>query len=273
MTFTESFRPVEKRQDLFLGVAFLLITGFSSIRIIRNFSPTGGRKVITTFNILIFMASSIRAVWFLLPNDLLETSYTPQPLVAFQDYGWIGAFFSELMLSTGSMCLYGIFILVACYWVNMLQKLNTNTVTVPRSGLERFKVNNLGTMEVFGIIMGIFVLLEGINICLFLTGFFNSEQMILYDAIMLSVVSVAVITEITILSSQIQSVLQNLEAINNRNSQPQIRRIFAIILVANVFFVTRVILECTVAVYLVQLMKGTRIVFVFFPTPSLLSLD
>jgi predicted secreted protein len=67
---------------------------------------------------------------------------------------------------------------------------------------------------------------------------------------------VAVIAEITILSNQIQEVLHNLEAINNRNSQPQIRRIFAIIVVANVFFITRVILECTLAVALVQLMRG-----------------
>lgn len=105
--------------------------------------------------------------------------------------------------------------------------------------------------------MFLFGFCQAINIILFLAQVLNSEQMILYDSIMLTVVSVAVVAEITILSHQIQVVLQNLEAINNRNSQPQIRRIFAIIVVANVFFVTRVILECTLAVCLVQLMKGT----------------
>lgn len=251
-----NFRPAEMRQDLVLGVAFLLITGFSSIRIIRNFSPTGGRKVITTFNILIFIVSAVRAVWFLIPNNFLETSYAPQPLAAFRDEGWVGTLISELMLVTGSLSLYGIFILVACYWVNMLQKLNTNVAPSARSGFARFKVSNFGTMETFGIIMSVFIFCQGINICLFLSGVFNSEQMILYDSIMLSAVSVAVIAEITILSNQIQNVLQNLEAINNRNSQPQIRRIFAIIVVANVFFISRVILECTLAVCLVQLMRG-----------------
>lgn len=256
MTGTELFRLAEKRQDLILGIAFLLITAFSSIRIIRNFSPTGGRKVITTFNILIFIVAATRAVWFLIPNDLLEMSYAPVPLIAFKDNGWFGTLISELMLVTGSLSLYGIFILVACYWVNMLRKLNTNVAPSAQTGFARFKVSNFGTMETFAIIMSTFVFLQAINICLFLSGAFNSEQMILYDSIMLSVVSVAVVAEITILSNQIQNVLQNLEAINNRNSQPQIRRIFAIIVVANVFFISRVILECTLAVCLVQLMKG-----------------
>jgi hypothetical protein len=256
MAHNTHFRPVELRQDLILGVAFLLITGFSSVRIIRNFSPTGGRKVITTFNILIFMAAAIRAVWFLIPNDMLETSYSPKPQMAFISEGWAGTLISELMLISGSICLYGIFILVACYWVNMLQKLSANVAPPVRSGFARFKASNLGTMETFAIIMTFFVFCEGVNISLFLSNVFNSEQMILYDSIVLSVFSVAVIAEITILSNQIQEVLHNLEAINNRNSQPQIRRIFAIIVVANVFFITRVILECTLAVALVQLMRG-----------------
>lgn len=256
MSIPGHFRLEEFRQDLILGVAFLLITGFSSVRIIRNFSPTGGRKVITTFNILIFVAAAVRAVWFLIPNDILETSYAPESQIAFRDPGWVGTLISELMLVTGSLSLYGIFILVACYWVNMLQKLNSNVAPITQSGFARFKAHSLGTMETFGIIMSFIIFCEGINICLFLSGVFNSEQMILYDAIMLSVVSVAVIAEITILSNQIQTVLQNLEAINNRNSQPQIRRIFAIIVVANVFFITRVILECTLAVVFVQMMKG-----------------
>lgn len=203
------------------------------------------------------MAAAIRAIWFLIPNNLLETSYAPRAQMAFISEGWFGTLISELMLVAGSLCLYGIFILIACYWINMLQKLNSNVAPPPRSGFARFKVSNLGTMETFGLIMSFFIFCEGINISLFMSNVFNSEQMILYDSIMLSIFSVAVIAEITILSNQIQEVLHNLEAINNRNSQPQIRRIFAIIVIANVFFITRVILECTLAVVLVQLMKGT----------------
>lgn len=254
----------QKRQDLFLGVSFLLITAFSSVRIFRNWSPAGGRKVITMFNLLIFVASAIRTVWFLLPNEWLESSYTPRPVVAFDGNEWIGTLISEMFLVAGSLSLYGIFILVACYWVNMLQKLNSNVApSSATSGFARFKTQRLGAIETFTIIMSVIGAFQLLSIVLFLTRVFNSEQMILYDAIMLSVVSVAVVAEITILSIQIRKVLENLEVINNRNSQPQIRRIFAIIIVANVFFVTRVVLECTLAVSMIQLMRGECVVVVF----------
>jgi hypothetical protein len=210
------------------------------------------------FNLLIFIASAIRTVWFLLPNDFLESSYTPGPEIAFESKKWFGTLISEILLVTGSLSLYGIFILVACYWVNMLQKLNSNVGNVPvATGFARFKAQHLGAIETFGIIMSIIIAVQMVSIGLFLSKVFNSEQMILFDAIMLSVVSLAVVAEITILSMQIRRVLENLEVINNRNSQPQIRRIFAIIVVANVFFVTRVILEVTLAVSLIRLMQGS----------------
>ena len=260
------FSVGQKRQDLFLGIAFLLITAFSSVRIYRNWSPTGGRKVITMFNLLIFVASALRTIWFLVPNDWLEASYTPRPIVAFVNDYWLGTLISEILLVAGSLSLYGIFILVACYWVNMLQKLNSNVASIPSgtSGFARFKTQHLGAIETFTIVMSVIGAFQLISIVLFLTKVFNSEEMVLYDAIMLSVVSVAVVAEISILSMQIRRVLENLEVINNRNSQPQIRRIFAIIIVANVFFVTRVILECTMAVALIQLMKGNGLTLVYY---------
>jgi hypothetical protein len=256
------FTSSEKRQDFLLGMCFFLISAFSSVRILRSFSPTGGRKVITTFNVLIFVASFLRAGWFLLPNDLLETSYTPQPMMAFETEGWMGTLISELLAVSGSLSLYGVFILIACYWVGMLRKLtsNNNPNSAYSVGFSRFKVSELGTLEVFAIIMGIFGVIQLVNIFLFLGQVINSEQMILYDSIMLSIVSIGIVAEITILSHQIKEVLHNLEAINNRTAHPQMKRIFAIIVVANIFFVTRVILECTLSISLIQLMKGSYIV-------------
>mmetsp|Transcript_20461 Transcript_20461/g.34253 ORF Transcript_20461/g.34253 Transcript_20461/m.34253 type:complete len:407 (+) Transcript_20461:112-1332(+) len=256
-----AFSESEKRQDIVLGMAFLLITIFSSLRILRSFSFSGGRQVITTFNFLIFASSALRSIWFLIPNDLLEPSYAPTPLKAFVSPGWQGTLASELILQLGSIGLYGIFILIACYWVNMLRKLNSSGPSTPSrasasdSRLARFKIQRLGTIEMFIIVMVGMILLQAGNVGLFLSGRFNSEEMILYDSIMLTVVSLAVVAEITVLSKQIQVVLNNLDAISNRSSQPQIRRIFAIIMVANVFFVTRVVLEVSLAVSLIVLMR------------------
>ncbi len=113
-------------------------------------------------------------------------------------------------------------------------------------------------MQMFLIIMTIVVSVQVIGLLLFITTVFNSEEMILYDSLLLSVLSVGIVVHITLLSGKIKNVLGTLEAVNQRNSQPQIRRIYAIIVVANIFFVSRVILEVTLSVCLIILMKGRK---------------
>ena len=253
-TAMKRFTPFQIRLDILLGICFLLLAVFSSVRILRSFGPTLGRKVITTFNVMIFCASTSRAIWFLLPNSYLESSYVPQPVIAFHTPRWQGTLISEFIEVFGSVTLYGVFILVACYWTHMLIKLNTaesQQSLVLNSGRIKF-----GTLCLFSSVMLGIVILEAINIGLFLIQRFNSEQMILYDSIFLSVLSVAVVIAMTTLSHHIKVILSNLEIINQRSSQPQIRRIFAIILAANVFFTLRVVLELTLSISLVVLFRS-----------------
>lgn len=256
MTLMEGFNKFELRQDLVLGIAFLFLTVFSSVRILRSFGPTLGRKVITTFNSLIFLTSSLRAVWFLIPNYLLEKSYAPTPVVAFDSPRWHGTLISELLEVVGTLTLYGVFILVACYWVHMLAKLNSDDASraaIMQSGRRRF-----GTLTLFTVMMMSIALFEVINIALFLTQHFNSEQMMLCSSFMLSLVAIAIVITVTVLSHHIKTALRNLEVITRRSSQPQIRRIFAIIIAANVFFVVRVILELTLTISLLVLFKRSQ---------------
>lgn len=285
------FNGAELRQDLGLGIAFIFLTVFSSLRILRSFSSPNGRKVITTFNSLIFISALSRAVWFLIPNYFLEGSYIPSAVVAYESPKWLGALISELLLAIGSLSLYGVFILVACYWIYMLTKLNSPTAasydevahrnrngsnmsgimssgsigssssngTNGRSSLQNLVRHRWATLELFGIAMAVAVSLQVLGVCLFLNQTFNSQQMVMYDSVLLSVLSLSIVITITLLSQHIKTVLQNLEAMNNRNSQPQIRRIFAIIIVANVFFVTRVILELTLTICFAVMMKGAML--------------
>lgn len=229
----------------------MLIAIFSFVRIVKSLKPSGGRKVIATFNFLIFFTSFSRAIWFLIPNSVLEVTYTPTPQVAFSTDNWLGTLISELLLITGSLSLYGIFILVACYWVHLLNKLQTE---MEPQRLIRYSTKKRGTLEMFTIIMIPLIATQLLSVILYFFQFVNSETMILYGSILLSIVSIAIVLKITILSKDIRIVLKNMEFINNRNSQPQIRRISAIIIVANLFFISRVILELTLSISLIKLM-------------------
>eukprot|EP01038_Epipyxis_sp_PR26KG_P009159 gene9159-12355_t len=117
----------EENQDFVIGLLFLIITLISACRIYDIFDSIHRRKVITTFNMLIFLTALSRSIWFLIPNNILEPSYSPTPVYAYESHTqWLGILSSELIVEFGSLCLYGVFILISCYWIHMLAKLDNN---------------------------------------------------------------------------------------------------------------------------------------------------
>jgi hypothetical protein len=216
--------------------------------------------VITVFYTLISLTALIRAIWFLIPSSVLEGSYTPIALFAFQSPGWKGVFISEMMLAIGNLFLYAVFLLIVCYWAHMVQKVEhpespeSNYLLHSQQALARFPreaKTRRGPMETFGIMMLVLCSAECVNIALFLFQRFNSEQMILYDSILFSLTSVATLIAITMFSGRIRVVLTTIGVINSNSTRPQVRRILAITVAANIFFVLRLAIELSVAIALI----------------------
>lgn len=244
----------ELLQDFILGLLFLAICAFAAFRVTKNILFFSENEIIITiFNLLIFLTALVRCIWFLIPNNLIEDSYAPIPIVAFVTDGWYGSLISELLSVIGTICLYGLFVLVICYWIFVLEKRHS---IITMSRWSRFKPRIYSTIELFVIFMSILILSQSIGVILFLSKVFNSEQMIVYDSILMSIVSVIITIAIIFWSYRMNKVLFNLEVINNRTSQPQIRRIQALTIVAVVFFAQRVALECTCAFALIELMHS-----------------
>ena len=250
----------EYTQDAVLGIAFLVVSIFGIWRTIIYFSPQGGGKVITLFYSLISMTALIRAVWFLIPSSVLEGSYTPLPLIAFKSYGWKGVLISEIMLATGSLFLYAVFLLIVCYWAHMVRKVEhpespeSNYLLHSQQSLARYPrqaKTRRGPMETFGITMLFLCIAEAINISLFVCQVINSEQMILYDSILFALTSVATLLAMSMFSGRIRVVLTTIGVINSNSTRPQVRRILAITVAANIFFILRLGIELSVAVVLV----------------------
>jgi len=244
----------ELLQDFILGLLFLAICAFAAFRVTKNIlSFSENDIIITIFNSLIFLTALVRCIWFLIPNNLIEDSYAPIPVVAFVTNGWCGSLISELLSVIGTNCLYGLFVLVICYWIFVLEKRHS---IIAMSRWSRFKPRIYSTIELFIIFMSLLILSQSISVILFLWKVFNSEQMIVYDSILISLVSVIITIAIIFWSYRMNKVLFNLEVINNRTSQPQIRRIQALTIVAVVFFAQRVILEFACAFSLIELMHS-----------------
>lgn len=249
----------QARLDIGLGLCFLGVAVFAGFRLFKTWSSaSAGRRVISVFNSLLFLASLFRAIWFLIPNDCLEPSYEPLPK-KLQDYkNEVGLLVSEVLLSCGSFFLYGVFILIACYWYSMLGKLESgksssgdtpdNEGELPDSAAlmtpaSRDSGRALGTLEIFFPIMISMIAINVINILLFSWGWFDTESLATIDAIAFAIFAVGVLVAVVYLSHKINRVLRNMEVINQSSSQAQIRRIEAIVFLAKFFFATRIIIE------------------------------
>lgn len=131
--------------------------------------PGAAQTPIRTFYFLILGAAALRAIWFFIPSTLLEPTYTPTPVWAWRTpvsrtqkpkgahpysvwrgfhpsplheakhltnvslppccQGWGWTLLSEILLSSGSLCLFAIFVLIIIFWAYLLKKVERRVTT------------------------------------------------------------------------------------------------------------------------------------------------
>ena len=198
--------------DLVLGFIFLGTAALATGRIIsasRSQSATQGGAgaetyVVTAFYSLIGATAALRMIWFLIPAQVWQPSYVPVAVYAFdKDHpSWVGSMLSEITVTLGSLTLFSIFCLILCYWADILKKYF-------HPGVRRSS-----PMTTFLIIMETLAGLEVVNVALFLFGIYTTEGMILFNAVLLAIVSIVCVVEISIFSHRFRTVLRTLGAIN-----------------------------------------------------------
>lgn len=232
----------EKIVDAVIGLAFLITAIFAAKRMTWTRQQGGAETtVVTAFYSLILVTSILRSIFFLIPATVWVPSYVPVAVFAWdEDYpSWIGAALSEFFLMAGSLALFSIFILILVYWADILKK-----YFHPASRRSIPMVSFLG-------LVALLVFLELINIGCFLFGLYTTEGMILFNSVLLAVVSIICVCEITIFSHRFRTVLKTLGAINQVSTDSQVKRIRWITVTGNLFFFTRAFLETVLCVYLI----------------------
>jgi len=248
----------EKVMDLIFGVAFLITAIFAARRM--SWTRQQGRAettVVTAFYSLILLTSVFRTIWFLIPETVWVPSYTPVAIFAFDDEhpSWVGAFLSEFVLTIGSLSLFSIFILILVYWADILKKYfhPASRRTIP--------------MVTFLGLVSLLIVLEIGNVAGFFFGLYTTEGMILFNSVLLAVVSIVCVCEITIFSHRFQTVLKTLGAINQVSTDSQVKRIVWITVTGNLFFFTRAALETVFCSYVFLYWKEEHTVARAFSHP------
>lgn len=234
----------EMYSDYILGGVFLITAFVAAKRIRANRSGSTGAAesaVMTSFYSLIFVTAAVRALYFLIPAAWWQPSYTPVAVNAWdgQHPAWVGYALAELTVTAGSLTLFSIFILILVYWADILKKYYN-------PGSRRSL-----PMSTFLLLVLLLVGAEVINTGLFLAGFYTTEGMILFNAVLLALTSMICVAQITLFSRKFQNVLKTLGAINQVSTDSQVRRIVWITVTGNLFFLTRAGIESIFATYLI----------------------
>lgn len=235
----------ERYLDIILGILFFVtaLVALKRMLLSRQQQNQGGGAetyVVTAFYSLIGATSVLRTIWFLIPANVWQPSYVPIAVFAWdkEHPSWVGAMLSEITVTAGSLTLFAIFILILVYWADILKKYF-------HPGAQRSM-----PMYTFTALLATLLVLEVVNLILFLTRIYTSEGMILYNSVLLAVVSLVCVCEITFFSNRFRTVLQTLGAINQVSTDSQVRRIVWITVTGNLFFSGRAILETVFAVLL-----------------------
>jgi len=248
----------EQGMDWSFGAAFLITALFAARRMSWTYQQRGSETtVVTAFYSLILLTSVFRAIWFLIPATVWTPSYTPVAIFAWDEEhpAWLGAFLSEFVLTAGSLSLFSIFILILVYWADILKKYfhPASRRTIP--------------MVTFLGLVSLLVVLEIANVAGFCFGLYTTEGMILFNSVLLAVVSIVCVCEITIFSHRFQTVLKTLGAINQVSTDSQVKRIVWITVTGNLFFFTRAALETVFCVFVFLYWKEEHTVARAFSHP------
>lgn len=241
----------EQVLDVVMGIAFLITAIFAAKRMTWTRQQGGAETtVVTAFYSLILVTSVLRAVWFLIPATVWTPSYTPVAVFAWDtdNPAWIGAALSEAVLTAGSLALFSIFILILVYWADILKKYfhPASRRSIP--------------MVTFLALVALLVGLELINLTCFLLKVYTTEGMILFNSVLLAVVSMVCVFEITLFSNRFRTVLKTLGAINQVSTDSQVKRIVWITVTGNLFFFTRAFLETILCIWLLLWWKDEHTV-------------
>eukprot|EP00752_Nemacystus_decipiens_P008046 g7191.t1 len=229
----------ELRQDVILGLGFLLLAAASLKRLLDSAGQSGSETVITTFYSLIFFTSFVRTVWFLIPTAFLEPTYAPSTEYAFKG-DWLGTYLSEILLFVGSLSLFSIFILMAIFWADLLK------------GIFKESGRPSRPMASFTTVAAALAAAEGLNSCLFFARVYSSQGMLMFESALLCMLSLVCSVEISRFSHRFRQVLRTLGAVNQISTDGQVTRIVRITVTGNVFFAIRAACELTVGWALYQ---------------------
>ncbi|CAI5723006.1 unnamed protein product [Hyaloperonospora brassicae] len=193
-------------------------------------SPT--RQAATLgFYLLMGLASLTRVLWFSTPYGAQSVRTTP-PRIMMGDDGWTEFLAAETVELLGSFLLYSVFVLVVVFWADMLRRLFTH---------ESVRSHPL---RLFAAVMGAMGTIQAIGFALFATKRVDSYWLLIYDDVVMCLLSIGSLAAVLVYSFRMKTVLLAFLEVSQIDTTDRIKAvnwatsICAFFLIANTVFLT-----------------------------------
>lgn len=113
----------------------------------------------------------------------------------------------------------------------------------PISDSSTTKRVHMGPMQSFLTCMGFLIAIQALNVLLYVRNWYDSEGVLLFDAIFFNITSIALIMTFNKFSIELRDVLRTISNINESQTSSQRWRIYAVTLTAYIFFITRILID------------------------------
>ncbi|DAZ98503.1 TPA: hypothetical protein N0F65_004940 [Lagenidium giganteum] len=184
-----------RQVDTVLAVAYAIACFFAFWAFAIHTQSPSNQAATLGFYLLIALASFTRVVWFATPFGLDSVLVKPQRLMI-GDEGSVEFLVAELVELLGSFFIYSIFVLIVVFWADMLRRLFTH---------ESVRSHPL---RIFAIVLASLMLVQAVGFAVFLMGRADSFWLMLFDDLLLCLLSFGSLVAVLIYSFRMKTVLQ-----------------------------------------------------------------
>ncbi|KAJ0397347.1 hypothetical protein P43SY_008166 [Pythium insidiosum] len=228
-----------RQVDTILAVAYGLATFFAFWAFAMHAQSPSRQTATLGFYLLMGLAALTRTLWFSSPFGVMSVIMEP-PRLSVGDDGWIEFLASEVVELLGSYLLYSIFVLIVVFWADMLRRLFTHDMVRSHP------------LRLFFILLGAVMTIQALGIAVFVTNGADSYGLMLYDDILLMLVSLASLIAITVYSYKMKTVLQAFLEVSQIDTTDRIKAVNWASAICSVFLVFNTFLLCYSTVSIAQ---------------------
>lgn len=228
-----------RQVDTILAVAYGGACFFAFWAFLAHTQSPSRQAATLGFYLLMGMAALTRVLWFATPQGVMSVLVEPKRIMMGDD-GWIDFLTAEAVELLGSFLIYSIFVLIVVFWADMLRRLFTH---------ESVRSHPL---RLFSLVLALIVGIQLIGVGIFVSHRADSYWLMMYDDIVMCLLSFGSLVAVLVYSYRMKTVLQAFLEVSQIDTTDRIKAVNWATSICAFFLICNAIFLCYSIVSLAQ---------------------